>query len=737
MRGEEQVSPTTTPPAEDIKYIPALAMLLNSVFFSQRQVEMRDKASGGGSQLEQNGSLTLWQPNDMPKRYKDAVDTKKIDKLLGVEERGEIKRVIFKLRQALEHYLKSDYSQNGFKLYLDNEAAALIEGLSLFEGRRLLTSLLALLAVYPEDKDRFLALPQRVFHEPDNSSVKVFLKDIDEGRGYPVYFELLDKDLKLDYIVDDFERNGYFARRFARDNDGWDLAMAVRDMINGITEQMVRLNYSEFKPRRITNFIYMGHEVIQVARQDFDTHAMREYGRIPELEQVPNSRGQFSKNFYRIPANKEQLAAFRKRKTLLYNNQKFKNLEKFFNSGGFKGALAGLELISLIIKLSNEDKKPKDIVDIVGSGIMLTHYSTEWRIAVIPALKDTKFAIGSRFLGYAGAAIGVGLAVWDAINMFNAGDNLAGKLSLGLAGANLVLLGLMFVSAPVVPIMIVIAFIIVLSVLISIFKDDSMESFLKNNIIGSNVECPPGNLRPAEYMRLLYDRRAAHAAEVNERFEPYFDPWQALVHMNDFLPTFSSELLLVDPNAKKVRLVPDSSLTSDQYESSFILVKASAYIPRFIAVRTRCDRFIPGKSELQFSLRLGERELEPWIDNDILYDIRKYVNPEGAEISTLDNGRRHILLDGVYYIDLFYTLTNEMMETIEHGSFSRREFHFEARLIEDTTVEDPIEQRCWPMSIDGRHRRMRHSFDGYSPDLQGRFWKLKPTGSQIIDIQQQ
>jgi hypothetical protein len=754
MRGEEQVSPTTTPPAEDIKYIPALAMLLNSVFNAETPVEVRTTAAAADIALNIDGNLNRWEPNPMPKKYRKAIDTKKLEKLLGVFERYEIKMRLFAYRHSLEQYLKSGYCQDGFKIYIANEeAGASAVGVSIFEGQRLLNSLLALLAVYPEDKDRFLTLPQHVRKEGDNSSVKVLLREIDNGGAYPAYTDLLTHELDLDYMANDFCYNngfgGVLTRRFARENDGLSLAVAVRDIINGTIEQLVRLNYTDFKPEnRFRLTTDNGRNILEVRKSEFKNFSINKFGEVRHPDNLTtNKRG-----YYRIVLDDEQAKLFQKQGVYRFNNHRNPNLEIFFNSGGFKGALAGLELISLIIKINKykgsdnllENFSNRDTYDIIGSGFMLAHYSMEWRIAVISALKDTKFAIGSRFLGYAGAAIGVGLAVWDMFNLFADGDDDAAWASAGLAVLNVGLLVSLLpcvaTGVGAVAAIILIALIFITTMLVSLLTDDSMESFLKNNIIGSNVECPPGNLRPAEYMRLLYDRRAAHAAEVNERFEPYFDPWQAIVNMHDFLPTFSSELLLVDLDAQKYRLVGDENLIIQSPTigySATLNNDFDGYIPRHVLVRTRCNHFVPGQSLLDFKMRFGNDPayVIPYIAPDAYEKIKHLVDPEGAEISEIIQGMRFVIHNGIYYIDTFYSLTDKMIRTIKKVKGARRNLHFEARLLVNADAESEFEKRCWPMAIDGQARYMVHEFQPYTYSLQGKLWRRGPQTSKIVNAQ--
>jgi hypothetical protein len=714
---EEEAEKIENAGTGDIGYIPVLALLLNSVFNGAIKVETQNKMSPNTSEtkLEKFPRPTAWKSNDLPQKHKNAVYNakSKIDKVLGVVERAEIKAIIGKLRSSLEKYLKSDYAQEGFKIYLDNEAVASIGGISLFEGRRLLTSLLALLSAFPHDKDRHLTLPQHVKKsEEDDISIIEFLRAIDEGGQYACYSDMVNGELKLDYIIKDYIENGTLSRRFVRDNDGLTLLLAVRDMINGTTEQLVRLNYTNFKPSRFRLTVENGQTILEFRKSEFKTFTSNTFGAVRKPDNLASNR----RGVFRVILNDDQIDEFNKNQNFRFNNHRNPQVEAFFNASAFKGALAGLELLNLIVKICNANVsknflRDRDTYDILSSTLMTTHFMLEWRISVRPDLRRVGIFKYSTQIGIAAAAAGMVVAVIDTCSLFRVGDTNAAIASIGLALINGGLLAGMILSFAPLLMLGLVAGAFIVGIIVLLLIDDDMELFLKNNIIGSKVKCEPGNLRPAEYTRLLYNKRTDLVTQ--DSLQRFFDPEYALTYMKDFLPSFSVELFHLDKNPRKIGFIKNPDNTIIVHDTPDLPRHVKVYVPHLVMVRVRCNQFFPNKSCLDYSLFLGYSRLTPGFHTIKPEEIEDYVNyPYATETSSWESGMRYIRSnDGVYYLDIFYEIPNDIIDKLVECF--EKDFRFEARLVLDKNATTPAEQGCWPMDYKGSERFIEHKFDAY------------------------
>ena len=600
-----------------------------------------------------SSALTLYQflynNPEIEEEYGDTTDREKLIRVLAVAERKAQRKIIATYRDEFGKYLSSPHYKQHFVDFLEGGVQ------ELFEGKDILPTHLATLAVQPHDKDRHLDL--KVDYEGGDDPWAWFFGEVTAAGS--AFDEVLSKELDLDTVQQSIlsaKAKFKLSRRFIKCFNTTLKALAkyvvrqkeVTVLLNYLVAHNVKGEPVFFaRPSELSKAASPGWKV--------DINQMAKNHRLIAYE---NGRYTSSTDRIRIRSGRtaeqtrKMAASHRIRVPIRADSN---NLEKWIKDmiehSRFKAFLVGLELVNAAVnfrKYAHEDSS-KNILSGVGSLAHLMSASSAYAEVKMSqgVIQSGRRLIGvtrgfTRVVGFVGSGISVTMCVWDSIESFQARDYDA-SFAWGLTG---VVSGILLANGVLAssaasgtaaaggflgfwPTIVLSALFFGGTFLAIYLADTPLEKFLKNNVFNKQS----GPLRyspntPFWYIHAIDDQK--HLL-VPGKFKDWRNFQRAAEDLYDLLMSYrvSDKILnyhqIDDPEKKSSRI---KKATSSYFG-------ANVRVAKTVQISVQLRKFFDNISKFDFAVKMFTKGVANPSPEDSILDARVAIletDAYGADI---------------------------------------------------------------------------------------------------------
>ena len=512
-----------------------------------------------------SSALTLYQflynNPEIEEEYGDTTDREKLVRVLAVAERKAQRKIIATYRDEFGKYLSSPHYKQHFVDFLEGGVQ------ELFEGKDILPTHLATLAVQPHDKDRHLDL--KVDYEGGDDPWAWFFKEVTAAGS--VFDEVLSKSIDLDEVkqsILDGKVGFKLSRRFIK---------CLNTSLKALAKYVVREEKVTLLLKYVKAFSYRNQPVLQVRTAEINSKLKGgltlDLNKMIERERlVANKRGRVGTDRVRIRTGRTmdytKAVAVGKEVEVMAHAQGYESermLHSVLKHPKFIAFLAGLELVNACSNLRKFTKENslKNSIGLFGSAAHLSSASSAYVEAKIAqgvynvsegsSLRITKF---SKVAGFVGSGVSVAMCTWDSVDRFQSRDYDA-SLVWGLTG---VVSGILWVDGVFAyaggaallgfwPTLILSALFFGGMFLAIYLTDNPIEKYLKNNAFNSTDQMRLSPETPFYYIRAMIDNKARL---VPDRFKIWRDFQRAASDLYDLLIAYKVDDDIVSYHKRKL-----------------------------------------------------------------------------------------------------------------------------------------------------------------------------------------
>ncbi len=589
----------------------------------------------------------LYNDPEMEEEYGDTTDKDKLIRILGVKERKQQRAVILEMRDDLGNCLSHHMYQNTLKDFWKNTPVRM------FDGKEIDSDHLSLLALHPQDKDRQFNL-QKEYRNKDDRWASYFGDILCKKEGLITPY-LLETVTDFQDISDNrFNAKGHHKidRRFLKSMKS--ILDAFAKYANQETTFTTTLSY-------LKSFTVAGHTVYQYKKNEVNpTLRKLNFGINTKKAELVNPRK--GSVFARITTNDtpdviEEVITNKKLKLEVKRmpSKLAGRVEKLLAHPKFRVFITGLELVNVSVKLNaiSNDYNVKNTINMLGAIANLTSASRSYQEAILKSkgvdiLSESQIHLtkAGKISGFIGSGVTVVMCVWDGIEGIQNRDYDAAIVwfATGAIAAALLAnsIGVFLVEIKVIQSatfslaswqIIALNILFFGGVFLALYYSDTpLQTFLKNNILGSGTKIKFPKNTPYQFTNQLYNRRKVL---IKNKFASWRDFEEASKDLYDLLVSYRVEKQVMQLSEKIDKEKKEKSWI-DQIRSAMAVSAGIQYSKsKILDINVNLRKFLYNESEFHFKLLLlphgiGNNE------NKAVYPIKvnKITLPD-SEIDTL------------------------------------------------------------------------------------------------------